>query len=191
MVDSLNYAYIHGKLLNSQEEAVITLIEKKYRDQRLLKNWRPISLINVDVKIGSKAIAKCLEKVLLHIIHHDQNAFVKEQTIFDAVRTISNIMEFTELKGYPVIMTAIDYRKAFNSLSKDFLFKLLESFGFGVSFIKWIKTFYSNITSCVANNGFFTPSFRIKRGIWQRDLLSPSLFIIVLELLTISIRSNV
>ena len=62
LVDSLNYAYIQGELSNSQKEAVITLIEKKDRDRRLIKNWRPISLVNVDVKIGSKAIANVWTK---------------------------------------------------------------------------------------------------------------------------------
>ena len=61
LVDSLNYSYDHGELSNSQKEAIITLIEKKDKDKRDLSNWRPISLINVDVKIGSKAIAKRLE----------------------------------------------------------------------------------------------------------------------------------
>ena len=48
--------------------------------------------MNVDVKIGSEVIAKRLENVLPHIIHYDQNAFVKGRLIFDAcvVRTISN-----------------------------------------------------------------------------------------------------
>ena len=100
-------------------------------------------------------------------------------------------MEFTELRDYQGIMTAIDFEKAFDSLSWNFLFRSLESFGFGVSFIKWIKTFYNNITSCVANNGFFTPTFRVKRGVRQGDPLAPSLFIMVLELLSISIRNNV
>ena len=102
LVDSLNFAYIHRKLSNSQKEAVITLIEKKDKDRRLIKNWRPISLVNVDVKIGSKAIAKRLEKVLLHIIHHDQNVFVKGRTIFDAVRTITDVMEFYGIEGLHV-----------------------------------------------------------------------------------------
>jgi len=100
LVDSLNYSYINGELSNSQKEAVITLIEKKDRDRRLIQNWRPISLVNVDVKIGSKAIAKRLEKVLPYIIHHNQNAFVKGRTIFDAVRTINDVLDFTELNGY-------------------------------------------------------------------------------------------
>ena len=116
---------------------------------------------------------------------------MKGRTIFDAVRTISDIMDYTEMKGYEAIMSAIDFEKAFDSLSLDFLFKSLELFGFGVSFISWIKTFYKNITSSVAHNGSFTPSFNVKRGARRGHPLSPSLeFIIVLELFAISIRNN-
>ena len=190
LVDLLNYAYFHGELSNSQKQAVITLIEKEDKDRRWIKNWRPISLINVDLKIGSKAIAKRLENILPHIIHYDQNAFVKGRTIFDAVRTITDVMEFTKMRGYQGIMTAIDFEKAFDSLNWKFISRSLESFGFGTSFCAWIKTFYKNITSCVTNNGFFTPSFSLKGGVRQGDPLSPSLFIIVLELLATSIRNN-
>ena len=115
---------------------------------------------------------------------------MKGRTIFDAVRTINDVMDFTEMKGCKGIMSAVDFEKAFDSLRLDFLFKSLETFGFGASFITWIRTFYKNITSCVVNNGFFTPSFQVKRGVRQGDPLSPSLFIIVLELLAISIRNN-
>ena len=72
LVKGLNYSYRHGELSASQKQAVIVLVEKKDRDRRQIKNWRPISLINVDVKIGTKAIAKRMEKVLPQIIHHNQ-----------------------------------------------------------------------------------------------------------------------
>ena len=45
--NSLNYAFECGELSNSQKQAVITLIEKKEKDKKLVKNWRPISLIRV------------------------------------------------------------------------------------------------------------------------------------------------
>ena len=48
----INYSYVHGELSTSQKEAIITLIEKKDRDRQLIKNWRLISLVNIDVKIG-------------------------------------------------------------------------------------------------------------------------------------------
>ena len=55
LIDCFNYAHDHGELSNSQKQAVITLLEKKGKDRRLIKkNWRPISLINVDAKIASK-----------------------------------------------------------------------------------------------------------------------------------------
>ena len=102
MVESLNYAYDHGELSNSQRRAIITLIEKKDKDRRDISNWRPISLFDVDVKIGSKAIAKRLEAVLPSIIHHNQSAYVKDRTIWDAVRSIEDILDYTKdirLKG--------------------------------------------------------------------------------------------
>ena len=82
VVDSLNYAFEYGELSNSQKQAVITLIEKKGKDKRLVKNWRPISLVNVDAKLASKTLAKRLEKVLPEIIHFNQNAFVKGENNF-------------------------------------------------------------------------------------------------------------
>ena len=60
---------------------------------------------------------------------------MKGRTIFDAVRTISDSMDYTEMKGYEGIMSVIDFEKVFDSLSLDFLFKSLELFCFGVSFI--------------------------------------------------------
>jgi len=63
-IDCFNYAHDHGKLSNSQKQALITLLEKKGKDKRLIKNWRPISLINVDAKIASKTLAKRLESIL-------------------------------------------------------------------------------------------------------------------------------
>ena len=142
------------------------------------------------LKLAQKAIAKRLETVLPHIIHYDQNAFVKGRTLFDADRTISDVMEFTKMRDYKGIMTAIDFEKAFDSLNWNFLLKSLEFFGFGESFLGWIRTFYKNISSCVINNGFSTPFFNLKRGVRQGDPLSPSLFIMVLELLALSIRNN-
>ena len=50
---------------------MITLIEKKGRDKRLLKNWRPISLINVDAKIASKALDLRIRKVLGSLVNND------------------------------------------------------------------------------------------------------------------------
>ena len=177
LVDSLNYSYECCELSNSQKQAVITLIEKKGKDKRNICNWRPLSLINVDTKIGSKAIATRLQKVLGEIIHFNQNAYVKGRTILDAVRTIDDILEYTERKNISEILVAIDFQKAFDSIKRSFMVKAHSAFNFGPSLIHWIQTFYKNITSIVMNNGYTTTPFQILQGVRQGDPLSPYLFI--------------
>ena len=85
----------------------------------------------------------------------DEGRLFSQATICDAIRTVEDIMEFTERYCINGKMICIDFKKAFNAVSRNFLFKTLQAFGFGYSFIRWIHTFYKNISSCVLNNGFY------------------------------------
>ena len=87
-------------------------------------------------------------------------------------------------------MIFIDFEKAFHSIERRFLYKCLEAFNFGPEFIEWVKTLYKNVSSCVINNGVSSPSFKLGRGVRQGDPLSPYLFVVAIEILAISIRSN-
>lgn len=85
---------------------------------------------------------------------------------------------------------AIDFEKAFDSLNRTFLVKVLQKFNFGIYFSQWIQTFYTNLSSCVLNNGFITNFFSVSRGVRQGDPLSPLLFILSLEILACYIRQD-
>ena len=57
LIQALNQSFVDGEMSNSQRQAVITLIEKMGKDKRYIQNWSPISLINVNAKVGSKCLA--------------------------------------------------------------------------------------------------------------------------------------
>ena len=71
-MESINRAFNTKILSISQRQAVRELLEKKDRDKPYIKNWRPISLLNVDTKIMSKAISKKLKVVLPALIFSQQ-----------------------------------------------------------------------------------------------------------------------
>ena len=113
LLKSLNYAFMVGELSTSQKQAVITLIEKEGRDKRLVKNWRPISLMNVDTKIASKAFALRMRKVIPSIINYDQTAYVKGRFIGESIRLIDDILYHAEHENLDGIWFAVDMEKGF------------------------------------------------------------------------------
>ena len=182
LLKSLNYSHLVGELSTSQKQAVLTLIKKKGRDKRLVKNWRPISLMNVDVKIASKAFSFRLKKVISNLIHYDQTACIKGRFIGESIRLIDDILYHTEQKNIDGVLFAADIEKAFDSVEHCFIFAVLKKFGFGDDFIQWIKTFLFDASSCVMNNNFSTGYFKIDRGTRQGDPLSAYIFILCLEI---------
>ena len=182
LMKSINQAF-HAKILSiSERQAVIKLIEKKDRDKRYIKNWRPISLLNVDTKILSKAISNKLKTALPTLISSQQTAYVKNRFIGESGRLISDIIEISSwfnMIGFLVIM---DIEKAFDSLDHIFLISILKKFGFRKKFITWIEILLKDQQSCVINGETTPQYFNSERGARHGDPVLAYLFILVLEL---------
>ena len=83
--------------MHRKKQAVINLIEKTGCDKRYIQNWRPISLLNVYVKLTSKALAERLKNGISEIISPNQNAYVKNRCISEGGRLISDLLEISEV----------------------------------------------------------------------------------------------
>ena len=95
-MESIRHSYLIDKLTVSQNQAVIKLIEKKDRDKRFIKNWRLISLLNVDAKLISKALAGRVKNVIPSLVSNNQIAYVNNKFISEGGRLISDILEMTK-----------------------------------------------------------------------------------------------
>ena len=73
---SIQQCFIVGELSTSQKQAIIKLVENKDRDKRFIKNWRPISLLIVDIKLISKVLDSHLKSVISTIVNENQVAYV-------------------------------------------------------------------------------------------------------------------
>ena len=85
-------------------------------------------------------------------------------------------MDYTVEENIQGILILIDFEKAFDSVEWDFLFKCLEAFNFGSDFLHWIKTFYTNVQSCIMNNGTASNYFHANE-VFGREIHSPLIFL--------------
>ena len=188
--NSIKKGYLVGKLSISQRQAITKLIEKKERDKRFAKNWHPISLLNVDLKIISKVLATRIKKVISSLISSNQIAYVNGRFISEGGRLISDILEICDTLKIEGFLLTVDIEKAFDSVDHSFLIKVLQKFGFGKDFIRWIGIILKNQESCVINGGTTTNYFKLERGARQGDPISAYLFILVLEIVFLMIKNN-
>ena len=117
--------YQKNALSTSQLQAFIKIINKKERDKTLLKNWKSIFLLNVDLKITLKAFAFRIKTVLPSIISSKQTVYNEKRFIGEAGRLISDILSVTNNLKIERYLVTMDIEKAFDSLDQN-IFILLE-----------------------------------------------------------------
>ena len=121
MIDSFNHAFENGDMPISQKRGIISLLPKKDKDKKYLKNWRLISLLNNDYKIVTKALALRLAKVLPTIITPNQTGYVKGRYRGESIRIITDVMSFAKKKNIPGIAVFLDFEKAVDSIEWCYL----------------------------------------------------------------------
>ena len=117
VVRSLNEGFQKGELSTTQREGIIICIPKADKDRTYIKNWRPISLLNVVYKIGSSCIANRINLVLPTIINEDQTGFIRNRCISDNIRLILDLRSFVDTENVTELILCLDFEKAFDSVN--------------------------------------------------------------------------
>ena len=110
--------------------------------------------------------------------------------IGDSVVFLRDLVDFTSETNTPAAILSLDQEKAFDRVDWAFLFRILGKFGFGASFISWVKLLYTNIRSAVLVNGYRSDYFWPSRGVRQGCPLSPLLYVISIEVLAANLCSH-
>ena len=189
VINSLNEGFEKNELSETQKQGNLILLYKK-GDKRLLDNWRPISLLNIDYKILAKVICKRLQNVINKIISIDQTGYLKLRSATENVRLVEDVIDYCLHLNIPGILLFIDFKKAFDNVDHHFLCQLLQRYQFKDSFIHWIKVMYNNTSGKVINNGWVTQTFKIEQGVRQGCPLSALLFLLVADVMTRKIKQN-
>ena len=102
-----------------------------------------------------------MKKVLPEIIHVDQQGCIPGRYIGKNIRLIEDVINEHDDDA---VIVALDQEKAFDRVEWNWLFCVLEKFGFGQNFMKWLKTIYKTPKSAIITNGILSEYFDVTRG---------------------------
>ena len=188
---SVQSVFRYGFLPKGVNSTILALVPKK-SDSLEMRDFRPIACCNVIYKVVSKIIANRLKRILPRIISANQSAFIKGRLLLENVLLASELVKDYHKDGVsPRCVMKIDISKAFDSVQWNFVLQSLEAMGFPMRFIHWIKLCITNPSFSVQVNGELAGYFQSRRGLRQGCSLSPYLFVLCMNILSLKIDQAV
>ncbi len=183
----------NGVVSPSQRIGVLTLLPKPKSPTELnyIKNWRPITLLNVDYKVFAHIIKSRFLRAIPTVISKAQAGFQHGKSTCDNLILMCLTMEHFDnnLEDQGLVMQ-VDLEKAFDSVGHRFLFTVLKKMGFGDYIIKLVKIAFTGCMSYINVNGYLSSPIYLLRGLHQGSPLSPILFLLIAQVLTKNLENN-
>eukprot|EP00253_Pinus_taeda_P027221 PITA_27221 len=177
------------KIGGSTNSAFLALIPKE-KGANTFSRFRPISLCNIGYKIITRIIANRLKPILPKIIPENQGGFIQGRQIVDNYLLVQEAIHSSLRRKEKGMAIKLDLANAFDRLNHSFLLNVMNKFGFGEKFIKWIRACISEPWIAPLVNGRATDFFKASRGLRQGCPLSPLLFVIQASVLSFLLNKS-
>ena len=161
MVDDF---WLTGKLPKGSNNAFIVLIPK-CETPTGFSDYRPISMVGCLYKIVTKILSRRLQTVMPSIIGPHQSAFIRGRQILDGALIAGEIVDSCKRSRTKAILLKLDFHKAFDCISWNYLKWVMEQMNFPSKWIEWIISCVMTASASILLNGSPTPPFRLQRGL--------------------------
>ena len=181
-----------GRYPDGHREATIFAVAKAGPSDDPLK-YRPLAMLNTDYKLFAKVLANRLRRVVRHLLHPDQHAFVPGRTIHEAIDVLAACWLQHADTGDPTDPAAVvmlDFAKAYDSLERDYLYAVLDNMGLPPRFTQFVRDTHTGTTVKFLVNGGLSRCVTVTRGIRQGCPLAPMLFVLGLEPLIAAVERD-
>ncbi|CAI5457403.1 unnamed protein product [Closterium sp. Yama58-4] len=160
------------------KEAVMILLHKK-GDKDQLNNYRPITLLNFTYKVLARVVADRMTKVLSKVISPEQYGFLLGRRLTDALGLVADIIDTARNNNEDWFLLLFDFRKAFDSVSRGYLFRTLRSMVFPERLVSWVEGLHKGTQARLLVNGWI--GVEVVSGVRQGCPLASYLFLCAVE----------
>ena len=168
------------KIPNHWKTSLIHPLFKK-GDKKDVNNYRGISLLPVPYKILSKSLLNRVSPIMEERLGEYQAGFRPGRSCAEQIFNLKTTVNYLSARNKKFFITFIDFKKAYDSIDRETLFKTLREYRIDETTITIIQETLTNTTSKVKFQGEISRSFQVKTGVRQGDGLSPMLFNCVLD----------
>ena len=161
-VKLLNQTYSTQSIDNRTKSGYITLIHKK-GPKTEISNYRPISLLNYDLKIFTKCLTNRLKSLMTNLSHKNQYAKLGKQ-IFSIANLLRDLWWDASDSKLDAYFVSLDFKKAFDSIDQHWLSRVLHKMNFPAKFIRTINSLNKDANVRVLVNGFRLGKFLLTKA---------------------------
>ena len=149
-----------------EKEEIPGLLVKlaKKSDLSLCGNWRSIMLLPIPSKVLTRVILNRIKVAVDEALRYEQAGFRKDRSCIDQIATLRIIVEQT-IESSPLYLLFVDFEKAFNSLDREAMWRILRHYGIPNKIINMLKVQYQGFTCQLLHGGTMTEPMEVKTGV--------------------------